>query len=75
MFLVVSRSDVQFGFEHSFFGVPDQARKLKKLRARKIGCLKGNLSTSELHAFFKVKWPYFGNINNFRHISLTCNSP
>ena len=41
MFLVVSRSDLQFGFEHLFF----LRSRSVKWRARKIGRLERNLST------------------------------
>ena len=34
MFLVKSRSDVQFGFEYPFFCVPDHASKIARLKNR-----------------------------------------
>ena len=46
MFLVVSRSDVQFGSEHPFF-LHAQSGAQIKLRVRKIGRLERNLPTPD----------------------------
>ena len=47
MFLVVSRSDVYFGFEQPFF-LRVRSGVQAKLRAREIGFLERNLSTPVL---------------------------
>ena len=46
MFLVVSQLDVNFGFERPFF-LRARFGAQVKLRARKIGRLERNLTTSE----------------------------
>ena len=45
IFLVVSRSDVQFGFDQSFFACP--IGLASKTVSQKVGCLERNLSTPD----------------------------
>ena len=67
MFLVVSRSDVQLGYEHPFLRARSGAQV--KLRAQKIGRLERNLSTP---VFEKIMYKQMATFMNKYFFKFQC---